>query len=91
MPKRINSKIDIDILQDLAMGMKQKEIAQKYNVSTSYISKVKTGQKDIEIYIPEKPIIVEQNIDEWIDKNIHYHQTVLNHFKELKNMRKGEN
>lgn len=36
------------------MGHKNKDIAKRYNVSASYVSKIKRGKKDL--YIPVKPI-----------------------------------
>lgn len=54
MRQRIDAKTDYNILADLALGLPAKELAEKYNVSVSYISKVKTGRKKIDVYIPEQ-------------------------------------
>lgn len=54
MRKRISAKTDYDILADIALGVPPKEIATKYKVSVSYISKIKTGRKKIDVYIPEQ-------------------------------------
>lgn len=51
--KRIDAKTDYNILADLGLGLTPKELAVKYNVSVSYISKVRTGRKKIDVYIPE--------------------------------------
>lgn len=54
MRQRISAKIDYNILADIALGISAKEIANKYNVSVSYVSKIKTGRKKIDVYIPEQ-------------------------------------
>lgn len=54
MRKRISAEVDYNILADLALGKTSKEIAKKYGVSVSYVSKVRTGRKKIEVYIPEQ-------------------------------------
>jgi transcriptional regulator with XRE-family HTH domain len=54
MRKRISSKTDYNILADVSLGLTSKEIAKKYGVSVSYVSKVRTGRKKIEVYIPEQ-------------------------------------
>lgn len=51
---RISAETDVAILKDLALGLTQKEIAKKHNVSTSYVSKVNTGKKKINVHIPEQ-------------------------------------
>lgn len=53
MRKRIDAETDYNILADIALGLTSKEIAKKYNVSISYVSKVRTGRKKINVYIPE--------------------------------------
>ena len=53
MPKKIDAKTDFEILADLALKMSYKDIAKKHGVSLSYVSKVKTGKKKIDVYIPE--------------------------------------
>ena len=54
MRQRISAEVDYNILADVALGLPAKEIAEKYNVSVSYVSKVKTGRKKIDVYIPEQ-------------------------------------
>ena len=45
MPQKKSQEIDNNILLALALGESNKSIAQRFNVSTSYVSKVKTGKK----------------------------------------------
>lgn len=45
----------MEILQDLASGMLNKDIALKHNVSPSYVSKVKRGKKNFQIPLPVAP------------------------------------
>ena len=52
--QRISAETDYNILADLALGLTSKEIAAKYKVSISYVSKVRTGRKKIDVYIPEQ-------------------------------------
>lgn len=52
MPKRINKVLDTRILTDLASGCTQSELAKKYGVSRSYISKIKCGKKKSFVYSP---------------------------------------
>lgn len=54
MRQRISAKVDYNILADIALNLPAKEIAEKYNVSISYVSKIKTGRKKIDVYIPEQ-------------------------------------
>jgi len=54
MPKRINADVDMSILRDIGMGMKSKDIAESYDVSASYVSKLKTGKKVPDVYIPTR-------------------------------------
>lgn len=54
MRKRISAETDYNILADISLGLTSKEIAKKYGVSVSYVSKVRTGRKKIEVYIPEQ-------------------------------------
>ena len=43
MPKkRVSPEIDLKILEGLALGITPKELSDTYNVSASYISKLKT-------------------------------------------------
>lgn len=60
MPKRIPADTDYNILADIALGVPAKLIAKKYNVSIPYVSKIKTGRKKINVYIPEQTKIANQ-------------------------------
>jgi transcriptional regulator with XRE-family HTH domain len=53
MRQRISARVDYEILADIALGESAKDIAKKHNVSISYVSKIKTGRKKIDVYIPE--------------------------------------
>lgn len=53
MRQRISARVDYNILADIALGIPAKIIAKKYKVSVSYVSKIKTGRKKIDVYIPE--------------------------------------
>jgi hypothetical protein len=55
MPKRISADVDMEILQAIAQGTKHTTIAETYNVSTSYVSKLNTGKKVPDIYVPTPP------------------------------------
>lgn len=48
---RIDTQTDLKILADLALGYKNKDLAVKYNVSPSYVSKLKTGRKQLNVRI----------------------------------------
>jgi hypothetical protein len=63
MPKRISAEIDMQILADVALGMLNKDVAVKYGVSASYVSKVSLGKKVPDIHIPKATTIVDQSID----------------------------
>ena len=73
MKKRINSSIDLQILADLGMHTRtHKEIAAQYNVSPSYVSKLATGKKELDISfpLPAKLIQTSVNVNEASVKNI---------------------
>lgn len=58
MPKkRVSPEIDLKILEGLALGITPKELSDTYNVSASYISKLKTGRKIPNIHISNPKII----------------------------------
>ena len=67
MPKRIDSSIDMEILQDIALGMTNRSIAAKYNVSPSYVSKVSTGKKTMNIHIPNLKSILAEDFEVYED------------------------
>jgi len=52
MPKRISADVDMSILQAIACGTRHTDIAREFNVSTSYVSKLNTGKKVPDIYVP---------------------------------------
>jgi len=61
MRQRISSSIDYNILADIALGKESaKELATKYGVSVSYISKIKTGRKKIDVCIPEQVVMANR-------------------------------
>lgn len=51
MPRRISAEIDLQILADLGVGQLHKDIATKYGVSPSYVSKLALGKKVPDIHI----------------------------------------
>ena len=51
MPRRISAEIDMQILADLGVGQLHKDIATKYGVSPSYVSKLALGKKVPDIHI----------------------------------------
>jgi len=63
MPKRISAEIDMQILADVGLGMLNKDVAKKYGVSASYVSKLSLGKKVPDIHIPKPTIFVDQSID----------------------------
>jgi len=63
MPKRISAEIDMQILADVGLGMLNKDVALKYGVSASYISKVSLGKKVPDIHIPKPDKLDMSNID----------------------------
>lgn len=67
MPKQINAETDMEILKDLSMGIKNIEIAKKYDVSPSYVSKVKTGKKKLNIYVPTPKVFSDLDISAFED------------------------
>ena len=56
MPRRINAETDMSILADIGIGMLYKDIAEKYKVSPSYVSKLARGKKVPDIHIPKPEI-----------------------------------
>lgn len=61
--KAISPDIDLKILEGLALGISSKELAKNYNVSVSYISKVRTGKKVPNIHI-SNPTIIQSDMFE---------------------------
>lgn len=52
MRKRISAATDMKILQLLSTGITHKEIASRCGVSASYVSKIKTGRKVPDVWVP---------------------------------------
>lgn len=50
MPTKIKADIDVLILTELGLGLPNKEIAKHFNVSPSYVSKLKNGKKIPYVY-----------------------------------------
>lgn len=67
MPKRISADIDMQILADIALGLLHKNIAKKYGVSPSYISKVASGKKVPDIHIPDLQKVLNDNLEAYED------------------------
>lgn len=63
MPKRISADIDMQILADIGLGLLNKDVAIKYKVSASYVSKLSLGKKIPDIHIPKPTTLVDQSID----------------------------
>jgi hypothetical protein len=63
MPKRISAEIDMQILADVGLGMLNKDVAVKYRVSPSYVSKLSLGKKVPDIHISKPTTMVDQSID----------------------------
>ena len=58
--KKIAPEIDLQILEGLAAGYSNKQIAELYNVSPSYISKLKNGKKIPYIHVVNPTIIKDE-------------------------------
>lgn len=63
MPRKISADIDMQILTDISLGMIYRDIAKKYNVSPSYISKLSSGKKKPNIRIPEPSKILDEGFE----------------------------
>lgn len=63
MRRPISPEIDLKIVEGLAAGLSNKELASMYNVSTSYISKVKTGKKIPNIHILNPTLLKDENFE----------------------------
>lgn len=60
MATKIKADIDIKIIEALASGLPNKEIADMYGVSPSYISKIKTGKKIPYIHMVNPTLIRDE-------------------------------
>jgi len=63
MPKRISAELDMQILADVGLGILNKDVAKKYGVSASYVSKLSLGKKVPDIHIPKATTFIHQSID----------------------------
>jgi len=67
MPRRINNDVDKQIMLDLGLGHKNKDIALRYGVSPSYVSKLRRGKKQVDIDTPTPVIIKTVDYDAYED------------------------
>jgi hypothetical protein len=67
MPRRIPAEIDMQILVEIGMGILYKDIAKKYSVSPSYVSKLAMGKKVPDIHIPEPHKVIHEDIEAYAD------------------------
>lgn len=67
MPRRIDAEIDMKILADVGLGMLYKDVAAKYNVSPSYITKLTSGKKALNIRVPEPAKVLTDDIEAYED------------------------
>lgn len=63
MPRRISAETDMQILADVGLGMLHKDVATKYGVSASYVSKLTTGKKVPYIHIPAPSKIIDEDFE----------------------------
>ena len=60
MPRRISADVDMQILADLGVGLLHREIAEKYGVSASYVSKLSLGKKTPDVYVARGTTVVSE-------------------------------
>jgi hypothetical protein len=58
--KKVSPEIDLKILEGLAAGYNNKQLAEMYKVSPSYISKLKTGKKVPYIHVANPTLIKDE-------------------------------
>ena len=75
MPRRISAEKDMQILADIGLGMLNKDVAVKYNVSASYVSKLSLGKKVPDIHIP-RPITFSMH-------EVNVHQATLDELQHI--------
>jgi transcriptional regulator with XRE-family HTH domain len=63
MPRRISAEKDMQILADVGLGSLNKDVAVKYGVSASYVSKLSLGKKVPDIHIPRPLAFTRQEIN----------------------------
>lgn len=67
--KKISPEIDLEILEGLAAGYTNKQLAELYKVSPSYISKLKTGKKVPYIHVAN-PMLIKDEYFEVYNTNL---------------------
>jgi uncharacterized protein involved in exopolysaccharide biosynthesis len=98
MPSRINAEVDMKILADIGLGIKNKDIAENYKVSPSYVSKLKQGHKIPNIYIaqatvdalPNMSAMDKQSLILYLEARIEEERIQLNIHTQLLKHLKGE-
>ena len=78
MPRRISAEIDMQILADLGVGMLHRVIAEKYQVSPSYVSKLARGKKVPDIHVTPPPKMPSADIEVYDDDIEKIFRTVNN-------------
>lgn len=58
--KKISPQIDLQILEGLAAGYNNKQLAEQYKVSPSYVSKLKNGKKVPYIHVTNPTLIKDE-------------------------------
>ena len=58
--KKIPPEIDLQLLEGLAAGYSSKQLADLYNVSQSYISKLRNGKKIPYIHVAQPTLIKDE-------------------------------
>ena len=58
--QKIPVTTDLSILQDLAANYTCREIAIKHGVSPSYVSKIKSGKKNLNIHVSNPTVIKDE-------------------------------
>jgi transcriptional regulator with XRE-family HTH domain len=81
----------MDILVDISLGMKQKEIAEKHGVSASYVSKVKRGKKIMDVPIKPLESGIELDTLEYVTHQINLKERELEVLKHILNIIKEAN
>lgn len=61
--KRVPPETDFKILADVALGKVYREISATYNVSPSYISKLVTGKKQVNVQLPPPPKVLVEDLE----------------------------
>lgn len=63
MPRRISAEIDMQILAEIGNNVSHKEIAAKYGVSPSYVSKLSLGKKVPDIHVTPPPKVFVKDFE----------------------------